>query len=204
VNTPIIPSKDEQKSALRSLAKERRKDAVLAAGDNARDRFTANMQGLGAQIGIDASSIIAGYWAMADELDVMPALTGLSETHGARCSLPVVIKNDAPLIFRQWQPDTELESGGFGTHHPVPESPRLTPDIVLVPLLAFDKSGYRLGWGGGFYDRTLAILRSENKNVVAIGTAYAGQEMDAVVRDEYDQPVDWIVTEKSVCRVSPS
>jgi len=198
-------SVDEQKATLRSEAKSRRKVAVGAAGKDANDLFTKNILALAKDIGLDGASVIAGYLAMADELDVVPAMLRLGEACGARCAMPVVVGKNTPLVFRQWDQNTEMESGGFGTRHPVPGTPVLSPTIVLVPLLAFDAFGSLLGWGGGFYDRTLQMLRNaETSNVVAVGCAYAGQEMDAVVRDEYDQPVDWIVTEREIRRVRPS
>jgi len=77
------------------------------------------------------------------------------------------------------------------------------PDLLLVPLLAFDRAGYRLGWGGGFYDRTLAELRSSGTPVVAVGVGYSAQEVDAVPRDHYDARLDWVVTEADIIRIAP-
>ncbi len=195
----------DQKSENRAKAIVQRKAAVLAAGKDASDLFTANMVKLALDLitetGMGSATIIAGYWPMASELDVVPALLKLGDDQGAdqgvRCCLPVVIEKDAPLIFRQWTPGCDMEEGGFGTSHPAPVMAELTPDIIMVPLLAFDARGYRLGWGGGFYDRTLQALRSRSKKVVAVGVAYGGQEIETVVRDKFDQPVDWIVTEQN-------
>lgn len=202
--SPENLSIDEQKAILRNDAKARRKAAVAVAGSNAKDQFTRNMFSLAKDLNVDGSSVIAGYLAMADELDVVPAMLGLSESDDALCCMPVVLKKNTPLVFRQWDQLTEMESGGFGTQHPIPSTVELTPTLVLVPLLAFDTTGYRLGWGGGFYDRTLQLLKNSGNNVVAVGCAYAGQEMDAVVRDDYDQPVDWIVTERDIRQVASS
>ncbi len=196
--TSTLSSIDEQKALLRTQAKAGRKAAVANARERSGDWFTANMVALAELLGVVPTTVIAGYWSMSDELDVMPALRRLRAERDIKCALPVVVQKDTPLIFRQWDETTELESGGFGTHHPVPGMPEVVPDIVLVPLLAFDEHGYRLGWGGGFYDRTLQTLRANNPNVVAVGTAYAGQQMDRIIRDDYDQAVDWIVSETEI------
>ena len=194
-------SMDDQKAALRLAAKEKRKVARAAAGAQVHERLAGLLLDRANAMQIGANTVVAGYWAMADEIDVIPAMVALRESLGVRCALPVVAENNAPLVFRAWQPGDKLDSGGFGTHHPQASAPDVTPGVLLVPLLAFDREGYRVGWGGGFYDRTLAQLRASNESVTAIGVAYAGQEFDVVVRDDYDQPMDWIATERSVRRV---
>ena len=112
-------------------------------------------------------------------------------------SLPVVVAKRQPLVFRAWRPGDPLEAGVFGTLHPAPTREAVEPDALIVPLLACDEEGWRLGYGGGFYDRTLAELR-KLKPVTAIGVAYAEQEMDEVPVAPYDQPLDWILTERGV------
>jgi len=115
--------------------------------------------------------------------------------------LPCVEAAGAPLVFREWSPGDDLVEEPFGTRAPAPAATRHDPDVLLVPLLAFDRSGYRLGYGGGFYDRTLEALRAI-KSISAVGVAYAAQEVQAVPRGERDQPVDLIVTEREVIRPS--
>jgi 5-formyltetrahydrofolate cyclo-ligase len=110
-------------------------------------------------------------------------------------ALPVVIAKNTPLVFRQWKPGDALVLGRWDIQVPPLEAPEVLPDVLLVPLLAFDRKGFRLGYGGGFYDRTLEKLRAL-KNVTAIGIAYSGQEMVTVPRDDFDQRLDWIMTEK--------
>ena len=88
----------------------------------------------------------------------------------------------------------------FGTRAPMPDAPEMEPDLLIVPMLAFDRSGFRLGYGGGFYDRTLERLRSM-KPVTAVGVAFAGQEVAYVPHDDLDQPLDWIVTEREAIRI---
>ena len=98
-----------------------------------------------------------------------------------------------PLVFRAWKPGDPLNAGVWGIQEPLPSAPALDPDILLVPLLAFDTRGYRLGYGGGFYDRTLAGFRMR-KRVVAIGVAFDEQRIDAVPHTDYDQRLDWVLT----------
>jgi len=191
----------KRKQAMRAAAKERRREANAKAGPGAAAMFADSFLSVAAELGIRSGSVVAGYWAMADEFDVRPLLEKLVLEDNVVGALPVVVKNDAPLIFRQWRPGLSLESGGFGTHHPPESVPECIPDVVMVPLLAFDKTGYRVGWGGGFYDRTLELLRKRPEGVIAVGTAFAAQEVDAVVHDELDQPVDWVITEQGATKV---
>jgi 5-formyltetrahydrofolate cyclo-ligase len=114
---------------------------------------------------------------------------------GWTTALPVVVAKNTPLVFRQWAPGDALVLGRWNIKVPPEEAPEVLPDVLLVPLLAFDRKGFRLGYGGGFYDRTLVKLRALKK-VTAIGIAYAGQEVDAVPYEEFDQRLDWIMTEK--------
>jgi 5-formyltetrahydrofolate cyclo-ligase len=118
---------------------------------------------------------------------------------GWTTALPIVVSKNTPLVFRQWAPGEPLVSGIWGIQIPPETALEVQPDVLLVPLLAFDRSGYRLGYGGGFYDRTLEKLRSVKK-ITAIGLAYSGQEVDAVLRDEHDQQLDWIMTERETIK----
>ena len=101
-------------------------------------------------------------------------------------------------MFRAWRPEDPLEPAGFGTRVPLESRPQLTPRVLFVPLLAFDRAGHRLGYGGGFYDRTLAALRGADA-ALAVGVAYAAQELPAC--DDDDQVLDWIVTEAEAIKV---
>ena len=141
---------------------------------------------------------VSGYLAMGDEMDVLPALESLVSA-GWRCCLPVVTGKSQPLIFRAWSPGAALEDGVFGTRHPAAGADEVSPDLLLVPLLAFDRSGYRLGWGGGFYDRTLAGLRAVG-TPVAVGAGFAAQEVDAVPHAGYDARLDWVITEDDIIK----
>jgi len=154
-----------------------------------------------AGIAVAPGSVVSAYWPMGDEIDPRPLMERLHEA-GIAIGLPVVVAKGAPLLFRRWRPGTRLVPGGFKTEVPSPEEPELTPNLLVVPLLAFDRQGYRLGYGGGFYDRTLAKLRSAGGAVTAVGFAYAGQEVEAVPRAGYDQRLDWLATERSLQKIA--
>ncbi len=140
-----------------------------------------------------APQSVAAYWPARHEMDVRPLMTALAES-GYTVLLPVVAEEGAPLRFRRWRPDMSLVEGAFGIPVPPPEAGEARPDVVLLPLVGFDRHGHRLGQGGGHYDRTLAALRQEGP-VTAIGIAYAGQEIDRVPVEPHDEPLDWIVTD---------
>ncbi|MCC5994949.1 MAG: 5-formyltetrahydrofolate cyclo-ligase [Oceanicaulis sp.] len=138
-------------------------------------------------------SVVAGYHAVRSEIDPAP----LMETfwcEQVRLALPCVTGPDEPLIFRAWSPGDALEPGAYGVKAPAPDAPVLTPALILAPLLAFDHQGRRLGYGGGYYDRTLAALRAAGP-VTAVGLAYAAQRLKRAPSAAHDMRLDWIVTE---------
>ena len=137
-------------------------------------------------------AIIAGYWPMGDEMDPRLLMLALA-ARGHALVLPVTPPRGEPLAFRAWTPGAALRAGPMGTSEPA-EGEALSPDILLVPLLAFDRAGRRLGYGGGYYDRTLAALPGAK----AIGIAYAGQEMPEVPAGPQDFRLPLIVTEAGV------
>jgi 5-formyltetrahydrofolate cyclo-ligase len=142
-------------------------------------------------------NIIAGYMPIGSEIDCLPLLNRLTAT-GVPVGLPAVAAPDAPLVFRRWLPDDPLVMGSFGISEPTEAAQQVTPQVVLVPMLAFDRQGHRLGYGGGYYDRTLKALRAASNgggDIVAIGVAFAGQLRDKVPVTHDDQPLDWILTE---------
>lgn len=174
------------KSAARKAAFARRKVAHMYAGAAAGylSEVLAGYRGVP----------LAGYMPMRTEIDPLPAMEEAS-AHGP-VGVPVIIGDGQPLRFRLWEPDTAMVAGAFGAL--VPETGDwMTPEIVIVPLVAFDCHGGRLGYGGGFYDRTLEQLRAA-KPTLAIGFAYAAQEADALPLEPTDQPLDLIVTDKGV------
>jgi len=137
-------------------------------------------------------AIIAGYWPMGDEMDPRPLMLALA-SRGHAMALPVTPPRGQPLAFRAWAPGAILRHGPMGTSEPF-AGEELRPDVLLVPLLAFDRAGRRLGYGGGYYDRTLAALLGAK----AIGIAYAGQEMPEVPAGPQDMRLPLIATEDSV------
>jgi 5-formyltetrahydrofolate cyclo-ligase len=187
----------DEKSELRRTAFERRRE--LAAREAPAEAGRKIAERVLATIAIPAGTAVSAYWPMGDELDPRPLIEQL---HAAGCSigLPIILAKGQPLSFRRWTPETRFVAGGFKTQVPEPGCPEIVPSLLIVPLLAFDRRGYRLGYGGGFYDRTLAKLRALGP-VTAVGFAYSGQEVDAVPCAEYDQPLDWLATERSVVRL---
>lgn len=142
---------------------------------------------------LEPGLVVSGFFPYKSEIDILPLLARLDSEGWITC-LPVVKEERQPLIFRQWAPGEPTMPGIWDIRMPLENAPEVEPDVLLVPLLAFDAAGYRLGFGGGFYDRTLAHLR-EKKNITAIGVGYSGQELSLVPRGVMDQPLDYILTE---------
>ncbi len=186
---------DEQKRRLRAVAKTRRV-AAEKAGEGAAEAVSRNLR---AAVPLPENAVVSAYWPMGSELDPRPLMVELQGS-GHRIALPVVRETNQPLVFRAWSPGEDLEPAAFNTQIPSAGKPELTPGVVLAPLLAFDRRGYRLGYGGGFYDRTLDILRARGE-VLAIGLAYAGQEVPAVPHGPNDKRLDWIITEVAAIRL---
>lgn len=191
------------KHELRAQAKAWRDVAAASLGDDGTRGFFEHLIQTWNAVSADydgLEAILGGYWPMGTEMDVRPALVALDRIGVLQC-LPEVSAKDRPLRFRAWSPSEPLVEGDHGTFHPCATEPLMRPDVVLVPLLAFDKRGYRIGWGGGYYDRTLELLRKTG-DVTAIGVAYSAQEVDQVPTDDYDQPVDWIITEQQALKIT--
>jgi 5-formyltetrahydrofolate cyclo-ligase len=136
-------------------------------------------------------SIVSGFSPIADEFRVWPLLRRLA-AEGYRLALPVMQGKAEPLLFRAWAPGDEMNKAVWGIAEPKPDKPALDPDILIVPLLAFDRAGWRLGYGGGFYDRSLRELRAR-KAIVAVGLAFDEQQVDAVPHLDYDERLDWVL-----------
>ncbi|HYD97791.1 MAG TPA: 5-formyltetrahydrofolate cyclo-ligase [Alphaproteobacteria bacterium] len=143
--------------------------------------------------------VVAGYAAIGSELQAWPALAR-AHAAGAACALPVVLGAGQALEFRRWSPGAPLVAGAFGAAVPPPDAEPVSPDLVLVPLLAFDRRGWRLGYGGGYYDRTLEALRAAGP-VTAVGFGFSAQEAAAVPHEATDQRLDWIVTPEFAWKV---
>ncbi len=185
----------EEKAALRKAARGRR----AAAAREAPDAAVGFLQQLERGPRIPPEAKVSAFWPMGSEIDVVPAMQALHEG-GHLVALPVMLGPAQPLIFRLWTPGLDLVSADFGTSEPPADAKEVEPQFLIVPLLAFDRQGFRLGYGGGFYDRTLAKLRAKGQ-VLAIGAAYAAQEVEAVPREATDLALDWIVTEGHAIRI---
>jgi 5-formyltetrahydrofolate cyclo-ligase len=145
------------------------------------------------QIPVPPDATVSAYVAIGDEADPAPLLLEL-RARGHAIALPRVTGRGRPLDFHRYDAEKALVPGGFGLSEPARDWPQAEPDVLIVPLLAFDALGYRIGYGAGFYDRTLAKLRAA-RDVLAVGFAFAGQEFETVPHDENDQRLDWVVTE---------
>ncbi|MFG1180210.1 5-formyltetrahydrofolate cyclo-ligase [Xanthobacter sp. DSM 14520] len=188
-----------EKKRLRALALGRRA-AMGEAGRAAASRAAAS-HALAAAGAVQGRAV-ALFAPFRDEIDTAPLADALREA-GAILALPVIIARDQPLLFRRWDQDTPLvPTGAFRIPEPGPEAPEIIPELLLVPLAAFDRRGFRVGYGAGFYDRTLALLRAQ-RPVRAIGFAFACQEVDQVPVETHDEPVDMMVTDIEAWAVGP-
>jgi 5-formyltetrahydrofolate cyclo-ligase len=138
---------------------------------------------------------------LKSEISPLPLMRKLAEA-GATLALPVVAGKGKPLIMRAWDFDTPLASGVWGIREPMPDAPAVDPDILIVPLLAFDRRGHRLGYGAGYYDMTIAGLRAR-KTVLAVGIAFAAQEIAQVPTTPRDARLDLVLTERETIQVMP-
>ena len=156
------------------------------AGALLKNNFLKNIE-------LPPSSVISAYWPIGSEIDVRPLLTALYDAGHTIC-LPVMVAHDQPLKFLEWTPDAVLHKSKFGIWEPcAKQHEEVTPGVMIVPLLAFDERRHRLGYGGGYYDRTIAALKP-----MTIGVAYGAQEIEAVPDEEWDVALDKIVTENKV------
>jgi 5-formyltetrahydrofolate cyclo-ligase len=182
---------DDAKAALRKQAHTAR--AALTPGER-EDAARLVAASFFEHVAFAPDDVIAGYWRIRDELDCQPILVRLMDG-GQKVVLPVVAGADAPLDLRVWEADQPLYEAGFGTLAPSDLAARAEPDLVLMPLLGFDKDGTRLGYGGGYYDRTLAHI---GKKPLLVGLAFAAQELAHIPRESHDVPLDAVITEAGI------
>ena len=149
------------------------------------------------RISFQPGYIIAGYWPVKGEADVRPLLRTAVQQGGV-AALPCVEKKAGPLVFRQWSENAVMREGNYGIMEPEAFSPPVVPDLVLVPMLAFDDAGGRLGYGAGYYDRTLQKLRLEKASLIAAGIAFEAQHVLHVPHGPHDGRMDMIITEKTI------
>jgi 5-formyltetrahydrofolate cyclo-ligase len=181
---------DIDKAQARKAAFAARKAAFIAV-DAAPKMRLANLN-LQTVLTAYAGKTLAGYMPMRTEIDPLPAMWG----HNGPLCVPVITAAGAPLRFAAYHPGADMETGTFGALVPK-EVHFVIPHVLIVPLLAFDRRGYRLGYGGGFYDRTLESLRTGH-DIFAVGFAFACQESDMVPIETTDQPLDAVVTETEI------
>ncbi|MEM8689042.1 MAG: 5-formyltetrahydrofolate cyclo-ligase [Pseudomonadota bacterium] len=185
------------KAKARTAAAKVRAAAFQQTADAAAEALAQT--GLGF-LGAKTPGVVSGFYPYKSELDLRPMLSALS-TQGWTTCLPIVLGEGRPLVFRAWTPGERTEPGAWNIPVPVSSAQSVEPDVMLVPLLAFDRAGYRLGYGGGFYDRTIEKFR-KSKVLLTVGVAFAAQEVDAVLRGPHDQPLDWVLTEAGPIKVA--
>ena len=181
-------SSSPTKGDLRTAALARR-DAL---GDQQRAAAAKAIAARGLPVEIKPGTVVAGYSPIRNEIDPAPLMQTLA-ARGARLALPVVPARGKSLIFRAWSPQDRLMLGPLGILEPSPAAAELIPDIVLVPLAAFDRAGHRIGYGAGHYDFTLAHLHK--RKTLAIGLAFAAQQIPAVPAAAHDVMLDLVLTE---------
>ena len=188
-----------QTSSIDDLKKTIRRDAVAR-----RDALPAAERAKAAEaiaarpfpIAIKPGAIVSGFSALKSEINPVPLMRKLAD-QGAQLALPVVAGKGKPLIMRAWSFGEPLDSGVWGIREPKADAREVEPDILIVPLLAFDRTGNRIGYGAGYYDLTISKLRAM-KPTVAIGIAYAAQEIAAVPVTPRDAPLDLVLTEREI------
>lgn len=144
---------------------------------------------------------VAGFWPMRSEMDVRPLMEALAE-RGARLCLPAIL-DKTTIVFRAFMRDAQLVDMGFGTQGPDAEAAVLDPDLMLVPLAAFDGRGHRIGYGAGYYDRAIARLAEQGRKPRLIGIAFDCQEVERVPDEDHDMAIAEILTESGLRRLAP-
>lgn len=187
-DTPAL-STAQRKAILRTAALERR-DALEIDDRLEWDPLIAEAA---LALPVFGRGPVSAYWPMRSEADPRPILEGLHE-RGLPLCLPAIVERR--MLFRRWAPYEPIVPGGFGTLVPDPAQPEVAPRILLVPLAAFDRRGYRIGYGKGYYDSALAAL----DGAISIGIGYAAQEIDFVPDEPHDRRLDWVVTERETIR----
>jgi len=183
----------EQKARLRNVMYLRRAKAATDAADSGAQLAARVMEHLNPLLeGASDGLTVSAFLPIRTEIDTLPVVTALADA-GATVVLPTIEGDSPDLVFRAWAPGDALATGSFGVKEPMSDQPALDPSVLVIPLLAFDCEGYRLGYGGGYYDRAIARLRRDAP-VATVGVAYDAQEVVHVPREGHDERLDAIVT----------
>jgi 5-formyltetrahydrofolate cyclo-ligase len=187
---------EQTKAALRAETLARR-DALPAAERQAAAQAIAERV---FPVKLAVGAIVAGFMPIKSEISPLPLMRKLAEA-GARLALPAIAERGRPLIMRAWKFGDPFKAGQWGIREPTPDASEVAPDILIVPLACFDRTGHRIGYGAGYYDMTISALRAKKK-VVAVGVAYAGQEIERVPATTRDARLDFVLTEREAidCR----
>lgn len=186
------------KADLRRAALERR----AGVPEDVRVAFVARATLEGVALAKEhRARVAAGYWPIRGEADPLPLLAALAAA-GLATALPRIAGRGQPLVFHLWRSGDPLVGGALGLSEPLADAPPADPDLVFVPLAAFDRTGHRLGYGAGYYDATLAVLAA--KRPLAVGLAFAAQEVASVPAEPHDHPLAFVITERETidCRTS--
>jgi 5-formyltetrahydrofolate cyclo-ligase len=183
------PSPDDLKAALRRDAMARR-DALLPEARQAAAQAIADR---GLPVAVAPGTVVSGFWPIRSEISPLPLMRHFADA-GAGLALPVIAGRGQPLTMRAWSFGAPLVAGVWGIREPPPDAPEVFPDILIVPLLAFDRRGHRLGYGAGHYDRTIARLRAM-KPIATVGIAFATQQIEEVPITPRDERLDLVLTE---------
>ena len=186
---PAIP---DQKAALRTAALALR-DALPAA---MRAAAAETIAARAFPVTVAPGTIVAGFSPMKTEINPIPLLRKLSDA-GAQLALPAIAGRGKPLLMRAWHFGAPLKAGQWGIREPTADAAEVAPDILIVPLAAFDRAGHRIGYGAGYYDMTINALRAQ-KPILAIGIAFAAQEIPKVPATERDARLDLVLTEREI------
>jgi 5-formyltetrahydrofolate cyclo-ligase len=193
--TKAVDTGSDEKSRLRRDALSRRDAIPVEVRQAAADTIAARAF----PVAITPHAIVSGFMPLKSEINPLPLMKRLAEA-GATLALPVVLGRGKPLVMREWKWGEPLAEGMWGLRQPRPEALEVEPDILLVPLLAFDRTGHRIGYGAGYYDMTIARLRAR-KTVTAIGIAFAAQEVAVVPATPRDEKLDLVLTEREVIEI---
>ena len=182
----------------KSRARKKAKAARAAAHASLTDAGRRLVDHFPDEIWPPLNAVVAGYRPIQDEIDPTPLMETF-HCEQARLELPCVTAIGEPLVFRSWSPGQTLTRGSFDIEEPEASAAELKPELILTPMLGFDEKGRRLGYGAGFYDRTIKGLR-EAGPLTVVGLAFGAQRLSVVPTDRFDMPVDWVVTETGAFR----